>query len=121
MCEPGQLGFTFLPDAEGSHPRVVISRPNSDGKVVVVNWTTLNDTCIDDACILHANEHALLHHESTVVYSRARLYDTRRVQFASQHGGIIPVGPVSASVLQRIIQGAKNSPELREEWKQLLP
>ena len=119
---PIQPGFVFRVKALRAHPWVVLSAPTLDNpKFVAANWSTLDDTCIDDACILNRADHPLITRPSTMIFSRARLWDSDRLSSGIDQQALEVLPQVSAIVLKRIIDGARKSPELRQEWKDLLP
>ena len=115
-------GMVLLPRAFGSHPHVVLSEPfGSDAQVLVVNWTTLDEECVDGACLLQGGEHPALRHPSTMAYSRAHLWRKEKILFAMANGAVAELAPVSLPLLRRMVEGGRQSPELRHEWKAVLP
>ncbi len=110
-----------MPQADLAHPWVVLSTPKPNNpRVLVVNWTTLRESCIDDACFLDEGDHPLIGHRSTMAYSRAKIWDATKIAFAMDQGALVPVAPVSASLLARIIAGAQRSRELSTEYRSYL-
>ena len=114
--QPGQV---FRPRALQSHVHLVISAVTPDGRILTVNWTTLDDECIDDACILHPGDHPAIRHDSTVAYSFAELRDAEKFIRAADAGLLEFLPPLQPAVFRRILEGANKS--LRENWKNLLP
>lgn len=115
-------GMVILPRIGGSHPHVILSEPFGVKKfVLVVNWTTLDEECIDDACVLQTGDHAAISHPSSMAYSRAHLWREHKILFAVANGSVTELASVSAPVFKRMIEGAQQSPELRPEWKAVLP
>ena len=115
-------GMVLLPRADGSHPHVVLSEPFGENRyLLIVNWTTLDDECVDDSCTLQAGVHPAISHTSTMAYSRAHLWREARILFAIANESLKELPPASQAVLTRIIEGARQSPELRAEWKAVLP
>lgn len=123
MPWPAPIGDVFQPTEQGSHCYVIISEPASDpeGRVLVVNWTTLRRSCIDDACILSAGSHPNIDRDSTIAYSRAKLWPFGKIAFAIKQGALRGLPPLTDAVIQRVVAGARISPELRAEWRNLLP
>lgn len=114
-------GFTFRPKAVGAHPWVVLSPPkNGAVSVLVVNWTTFRNTCVDDVCFLDVGDHKLIEHRSTIAYSRAKIWDSAKIAFAIEQSALNVLDPVSPNLLARIIAGAKISRELSAEYKAYL-
>ena len=114
--------MVLLPRALGAHSHVILSEPfDSAGHVLIVNWTTLDEECIDEACVLQPGDHPALQHASTMAYSRAHLWREDKIVFAIANGSLARLAPVSQAVLKRMIAGGRQSPELRAEWKAVLP
>lgn len=117
----GQTGNGPVASRNGSHPHVVLSEPfGNQRQILIVNWTTLDDECIDDACVLNADDHPAIKHTSTMAYSFAHLWREERILFAVANGSLVELPSVAQPVLKPIIDGAKHSPELRPEWKSVL-
>lgn len=117
-----QPGMVLRPSAAGAHIHVVLSHPfGEDRHALVVNWTTLDDACVDEACVLQSGDHPTIHHASTLAFSRAHLWREDKILFALANGSLQELPPASPALLARMAQGARSSPELRKEWKALLP
>ena len=115
-------GMVLLPRAGGSHPHVVLSELfGPEEQVLVVNWTTLDSQCIDDACVLQAGDPPMIRHLSAMAFSRAHLWRKEKIQFAIANDSLAELAPLAQSILQRVIEGGRRSPELRKEWKSVLP
>ena len=118
---PIQPGDVFRPRAVGSHTHIIISAVTPEGKVLTVNWTTLDAECLDDACILRANEHEDIRHDSSIAYSRAELRSAAKMNSALAAGLLEQRPRLSPEILRRVVQGGLDSRELRADWKALLP
>ena len=117
-----KLGCVYRPKAPKSHCHVIVSPPPQDqGPVLVVNWTTLDEDCIADACVLGKGDRPKIDHSSAVAYSRARLCQVEKTRFTLENGNLEELEPLSADVLRRIVEGGWKSKELRGEWKAMLP
>ena len=117
-----RLGQVFRPKAFQAHVHVIVSTPPaSGGSVLVVNWTTLDDECIDDAGILNTGEHPAIRHPSAMAYSRAHLWQAEKIRVAVANGLLEELEPLNPALLNRIVEGGIKSPELRPEWKAMLP
>ena len=113
--------MVLWPRAPGSHVHVVLTDPvGVAGQVLVVNWTTLDEECADDACILRPGDHPAIRHESSMACSRAHLWRADKIAFALANGILNEPASLSPAVLQRVTDGGHRSPELRPEWKALL-
>ena len=122
MAATIKLGQVYRPKAFQAHYHVVISNPpQKQGPVLVVNWTTFDDNCIDDACVLNAGDYPTIRHPSTIAYARAHLWRAEKIAFAVANGILDELEPVDAGVLKRIVEGGLKSKELRAEWKAMLP
>lgn len=104
---PLDLGDTFIPrytKREG-HLHVVVTIPDDDGQIAVVNLTTLragSDTC----CIVRSKEHAWVRHDSVALYSQARLVDGELMERALTQGAAFSHEAVGDSLLDRIQRSA---------------
>jgi hypothetical protein len=87
------------------HLWVVISDPSRGDEFVLVSVTT-KEPYKDSTCKLHAGDHPKIIHDSLVDYKRARLFTQRDFAKLVQKKAVIPVAPVSAAVLARILDGA---------------
>jgi len=114
-------GTVFRPRAVGSHTHIVVTAVTPLGKVLTVNWTTLDDECVDDACVLDRGDHPAIEHPSTVAYSRRELRDLVKLQQAIAAGLLALLPPLAPAVLNRVLSGARCSPELGADFKAMLP
>jgi hypothetical protein len=118
QVKPGQV---FRPKAFQAHAHVLLSPPNERGLVLAVNWTTFKEECVDEACFLDPGDHPALRHRSTIAYSRAHLWQVEKIVAAVANGVLEELEPLSPATLTRLIAGARQSKELRREWKRMLP
>ncbi len=115
-------GMVLRPRAVGAHVHLVMSEPfGPEHRVVVVNWTTLDEQCIDDACLLEPGDHPAIRHTSSVAYLRAQLWRVARICYAIENGLLAELEPLAPPVCKRIIAGAWASPEFQRRWTRLLP
>lgn len=90
------------------HLWVIVSNPTPDDAVVMFNLTSWRKGC-DETCLIKANEHPFVKHDSVVAYGRGQLLtrtDWNRLQrlgFCQEHQ------PLSDVLLKRIQQGALDS------------
>lgn len=87
----------------------------------MVNLTSLTDNCVDDVCILDRNDYDLLAHESTVAYSRRKQGNAAGLEKAVQMGEFVELPPLRPETLSKIIEGARQTPELSKADQALLP
>ena len=68
-----RLGTTLRCELPPRHIWVVLSDPAANaGRILMVNMTTLRDSCVDDACVLGPQDYLPLTHATTMAYSRAQ-------------------------------------------------
>jgi hypothetical protein len=103
-----------------SHLWVVISDPSIDpNRVLIVNFTTRrNDS--DAACILQANEHPFVHHETCVNYGGAKVVSNAQIEILLKKGLLTHHASVSTELLQRIREGAASSERMALEHADIL-
>ena len=118
---PLQPGVVLRPLAEGAHAFVVLSHPAADGRLLVAAWTTLDEQCPDDECLLQPSDHPEISHASALAFSRARLWEAAKIQQSMTAGAVRLAAPLSPTVLKRVIASAHAARALRREWKSLLP
>ncbi len=116
-----QPGDVFRPRALGSHVHIVVSAVTAQGKVLTVNWTSLDKECLDDACVLQPGDHPHIRHASAVAYSRRELRDAGKLRQAIAAGLLEVLPRLSPEVFQRVVAGAHRSKELGRDFKSLLP
>ena len=88
---------------------------------LLVRLTTLRESQVDDACILHPPDYPELTHATTVAYSRALLGKKTAFVRAITSGHFIRLPDLPATTWQKIIAAAHQSRELSPRQKRLLP
>lgn len=117
-----RLGTTLRCELPPRRIWVVLSDPaTSGGRILMVNMTTLRDSCVDDACVLGPEDYDLLTHATTIAYSRAQAGPVAAIEGLIRTGQFIEVESVPAATLTKIITGARKSPQLAPTHKRLLP
>jgi hypothetical protein len=116
------LGTTLRCNLPPRHIYVVLSDPaQTGGSILLVNLTTLDDDCVDDACILGAEDYRpFLTHATTVAYSRAQAGTAARLQALVEGGHFRLIAPIPPPTLAKILKGAHQSRELSDRQKQLV-
>lgn len=100
------------------HLRFVISDPNADGKVLLVNMTTVNNTGREDlSCELFPGDHESVKHHSYIKYDRAFEFDSIKLLNEKFRGEIECTDQISEKVLVKIQDGARKSPALPEKFR----
>lgn len=117
-----QLGTTLRCNLPPRHIWVVLNDPDvSNGRVLMVNLTTLRPNCVDDVCILDHGDFELLDRPTTVAYSRHETGFATGLQQAIEMGYFAEITPVPVATLYQIIAGARQSPGLTAAARRLLP
>jgi hypothetical protein len=87
----------------------------------LANLTTLDEDCVDDACILEPSDFVpFLTQATTVAYSRAKTGALARLQELVDYGQFHPIRPIPTATLAKILQGGHKSRELSACQKQLI-
>ena len=89
--------------------------------MLLVDLTTLCDSCVDDACVLPPPDYAEITHAATVAYSMSMTGKKSLFPHAVASGHFVQVGNLRAPTLAKIFAGAHASPELSKMKKSLLP
>ena len=114
-------GTVLRPAAIGAHAFVVLGVAASAPQTLVVAWTTLDEECPDDECVLQPGDHVEIIRPSALALSRARLWESAKLRQAVAAGLFRVAEPLSHGVFQKLVQNAAKSVNLRREWKNLLP
>lgn len=97
-----------------AHLWVVIAQ--SQGKVLIVNFSTLRDQA-DLSCVVRAGEHPDLTKDSVVLYHFAREADPEALNAAVAKGLLRTGTSFTGQLLVRILTGALKSSHLRRRFK----
>ncbi len=90
------------------HLYFVISNPDIDNNVLVVNMTTFRDTGREDlSCILNVSDHPKITDKSYIIYGRARELCTAKIIELTMNKIITFEDDLDPAVLKRIQEGAK--------------
>ena len=115
------LGTTLRCNLPPRHIYIVLSDPAQTAeRILLVNLTTLDDDCVDDACILEPADYSLLTHATTVAYSRAQEGAAATLQQLVDDGDFRLITPIPTATLAKILKGAHQSRELSNSQKRLL-
>ena len=88
--------------------------------MLLVNFTTLREKCVDDACILDDSDYVELKHQTTVAYSRANIYKKSLFCAAVENNHFVRLDDLPKATLEKIISGALASIELPKRKKAIL-
>lgn len=101
-----------------SHLFIVISDPNPNDEVLVVNVSTLrNPAKADPACIVNAGEHSAIKDKSFIFYYFAEKMTTKWIADKCRNNIYEMSEEISDSLLVKIQDGAKRSMFLKQEFK----
>ena len=108
---PGDTFFGF--DKRG-HLWMVLTAEGVDGEVVVANFTThdldLRPTCGTDCFVAQPSEHPYPRRESCIFFPGSMLTSNRALSISVAEGAYDQQAPLSPALLDRIRQGALDSP-----------
>lgn len=90
-------------------------------EMLLVNFTTLRDSSIDDTCILMPPDYQELTHETTVAYSRTMVGKKSAFMRAVESGHFIQLDNLPLATWRKIVEGGHSSEELPRTKKRLLP
>jgi hypothetical protein len=99
------LGDTYQVD----HLWVVVSLPDDDGAVALVNFTGWRSRLDDENCVIQPGEHPFVKKMTIVEYRRARVFSPAHQKAFIDSVLCKPHVPVSARLLDKIQQGALRS------------
>lgn len=111
-------GDTFLiPDGFGSHLNFIIALL-ADGSLVICHFTTLRARS-DRTCVVRAGEHPFIDRDTSIRFDQAYICPVDRI---GNLESIITrkMEPLSPDLLERIRQGALDSPQTPDIIKQRL-
>jgi hypothetical protein len=101
------VGFTFYDE---HHLWFVITTPNHDDEVVMVNATDIANEHPDTTCIVTPADHpSLTLPESVIFYQKAQIYVARNFHGSIKQGRFRPKEPASDELIMRIRKGALDS------------
>ena len=116
-----KAGDTFLRPARSTHNEkqhlwIVITDPNTENKVLIVNITSLK-SWQDQTVILNRGEHPFITEPSCVFYREAEIVDNSKLDQAESMGAIAKRECCSESVINLIRSGVVASPQTRRVIK----
>lgn len=119
-----KAGDTFLIEEPGtsydSHLWMLISDPEADHFVILVNFTTWRPDK-DQACIVEPGEHSYISRTTCVNYAKARQVSSAALQQLLDKQLIKNLQPLSGNLLEKVRRGAGESKEIElGVWQILL-
>lgn len=117
-------GDTFLIDDPGTsydwHLWIVLSKPDLDpNHILIVNLTSWRADK-DQSCILTPEDHRYVKHKTCVNYPASKVVTKDQLQILLDTGRIVPYAPVDSSLLERIREGATQSPRMALDHAEIL-
>ena len=113
------MGTVFCKDdPKGGHIYVIITPPSYPG-VLIVNFTS-NGPRKDQSCVLKADEHEVLTHESVVAFGYATVQSTLDVQKMFDDGVAVMKQKASDELMQKIWEGAYATNRMQIRCRELL-
>jgi len=123
--KPLGLGTVLRSNAPPRHLWIILSDPfQTAGSVLLVNFTTLREQSADDECILTSDEYpgVLTSPQSVIAFSRAKVGSMVALEAAVNRGDFTVVAtPLPGETLAEIIEAGRNSKQLSDAKKRLLP
>jgi hypothetical protein len=123
MSQPASVlrrGDCFRFAEKESHLWIVLSDPFQEpDRVLVVNVTTLK-AHKDKTCVLNANAHPEITHDSCVNYAKARVYPAAQLNSLLARGKIYPRDGLDGQTLAYVWEKAILSPHTKRPHSELL-
>jgi len=115
------VGDTFLRPArpmpgEKQHLWIVITAPNSENQVLIVNLTSFK-AWQDQTVILNRGEHPFITQQSCVFYREAQIVDNSKLDEAEKKQAIVKREPCSERLIALIRDGLPASPHTKRSVK----
>jgi hypothetical protein len=114
-------GMAFRSIYAPRHIYIPLFGTENSTEFLLVNFSTLREGCVDDACVLNSADYTELKHETTVVYSKAIIGDKNAFLKAVADGKFVQMEDLPSATFAKIIAGAHQSEELSKRQKALLP
>lgn len=119
------IGDAFYMDVKdfhiGKHMAVVVDKNYRTGAcaLVFVHITSVPESrYYDPSCVLKKGDHPFIAHDSFVYYEKLFLKLESEIEIELNNGRIKQMDSVSQEVLNRIMQGGKDSDQIRKNHKQ---
>jgi len=115
-------GTTFF---RNNHVWFNLTEPSTHRlEVVCVNFTTLDEDCPDDECIVTQADYAWIEagHPTAIAFSRAQLWDGEKIAECLRNGALRKPrqGDVPAATVAKVYRAAITSNQLSEDLRAFL-
>lgn len=107
-------------DPDRKHLHIVCCDPNEDGDVVIVSIASYVNHLCDGTCILQANDHIWLRHQSYVLYRSAQIIEAEKLENRIADGEILERDDMNAQAFLRVRNGICNSPHTKRKVKKFM-
>jgi hypothetical protein len=116
-----KVGDTFLRPArstpsETQHLWIVLTDPNSENQVLIVNITSFK-SWQDQTVMLNQGEHSFITQRSCVFYREAEIVDNSKLDEAEKRGAIAKRESCSQGVIDLVRSGVIASPQTKRVIK----
>src|SRR5438132_12029011 len=111
MCAASDsTSCTYLDFAPPEHLYIVLPRVSGDDEIVVANVTSDGDNIKDRTCVLQPGDHPFVKRQSVIFYQRAKIITAKTLNGWIGRGMVEPKDSASNPLMDRIRQGALDSP-----------
>lgn len=115
MLAKGDSLFLKNPGTGVGHLYFILTEPNKDNRVLLVNITT-HRFGKDETCILNVGDHPFIRHKSVVEYSEAIEPKLTQIEKLLETGYSNTPASASDDLLERMQDGARKSPALPSKY-----
>jgi len=106
---------------ERRHLYIVATAPDGDGLVLLPCVESRTQGTADTSCLLGAGDHPFIRHESAVNYRDSIVISEQRLDRLVTDGHATRRERLADAVLERVVEGARRSPNLDRRKKGMLP
>lgn len=116
MLRAGQTILLPKPGHDTAHLWVILTAPDAQGQVLLINFTTLRPHS-DATVVIQSGEHPFVVHSTVAHYADVRLTGASAIEAAITSGHFRTHQDCSAALLGRLIAGVLASPYAPEKIK----
>ena len=93
-------------DQDRMHLFIILTNPSTEKKLnIIVSISTYTGWPNDPTCILNQGDHPFIRHKSYVLYSKAKIFKSKKLTRGVQDGKLVPKDPIDQSVFEKIVVG----------------
>lgn len=119
MLRAGQTILLPKPGHDTAHLWVVLTAPDTNAQVLLINFTTLRSHS-DTTVVIQPGEHPFVMHATAVHYADVRLTGAIAIEAAIASGHFRTHHDCSAALLDRLLAGVLASKQTPEKIKRYL-